>query len=79
MHSPCQFLDKYMNLLKPLSVIGKEFTQELRVQQQVLALVRQFGISRTLTLISIVGETARLIQKEAKEKSYTQKTLLGVR
>ncbi len=67
MISPCQFLDKYMNLLKPLSVIGTEFTQELRVQQQVLELVRHFGMSRTLSLISMIGAIPHSIQNEVKE------------
>ncbi len=67
MNSPCQFLNKYSNLLKPLSEIGTEFTQELRVQQLVLELVQHFGISRTLTLISMTGEIARLTQEGEKE------------
>ncbi len=68
MNSPCQLVAKYTNLLKPCSRIGTDFILELQAQQQVLELVRRFGISRTLTLISITGETARLIPSVEKER-----------
>ncbi len=69
-------VDRYMNLLKRSSKIGTEFTQELQVQQQVLELVRLFGISRMLTLTSIIGETVRLIPKEEKVKLFLPVTPL---
>ncbi len=66
MNSPCQLVAKYTNLLKPRMRIGTDFILELRVQRQVLDLVRRFGMSRTLSLISITGEIARLIQNEER-------------
>ncbi len=65
--SPCQFLDKYLNLLKPLSEIGTEFMRELPAQQQVLALVNRFGIYRTLTLTSMIGAIRRSTPEEERE------------
>ncbi len=57
---------EYMNLLKPCTEIGTGFTRELLAQREVLRLARLFGISKTLSLISIHGEIARLIQKGGK-------------
>ncbi len=63
----CLLVNKYTNLLKVRTEIGTEFMQELRAQEWVFRLVRVFGIYRTLSLISITGETARLTLEEAKE------------
>ncbi len=62
----CQLAVNYTNLLKPVSVIGTEFIRELRAQQQELGLVRRFGISKTLSLISIRGAISRIILEGAK-------------
>ncbi len=62
-----RYQDKYMNLLKPLSAIGTEFMEQLSVQQEVLELVRRFGIYRTLTLISIRGAMHHTIRNDLKE------------
>ncbi len=67
MNDLCLLVDKYTNLLKPSLKIGTEFTQALRAQRQVLEAVRLFGISPTLTLISITGEIARITQDAERE------------
>ncbi len=66
MNDSCLQAGNYVNLLKPLSEIGTEFTQELLAQQEVLRLARLFGISRTLSLISITGVILHLTPKEEK-------------
>ncbi len=64
----CLSVSKYINLLRPCTRIGTEFTRELLAQQEVLRLARVFGISKMLSLISITGETVRLIRNEEKER-----------
>ncbi len=62
----CQFLNKYTNLLKPSSKIGSAFMRDLQGQQQVLQLVRVFGIYPTIMLTSMIG-AIHLTQEEVKE------------
>ncbi len=64
----CHSVSKYINLLRPCTKIGTEFTRELLAQREVLRLARVFGISKTLSLISITGEIARSTQNEEKER-----------
>ncbi len=73
MDSPCQFLNKYLNLLKPCSEIETAFMRELQAQQQVLDLVRHFGTSRMLTLTSIIGAIRHTIPEEEKAMLSTMK------
>ncbi len=75
MDSPCQFLNKYLNLLKPCSEIETAFMRELQAQQQVLDLVRHFGTFRMLTLTSIIGAIRHTIPEEEKVTLFGKTTV----
>ncbi len=74
MDNPWVPVRKYTNLLRNCTEIGTEFTQELLAQQEVLRLARLFGISKTLSLISITGEIRRLTPRGGKVTLFGKTT-----
>ncbi len=74
MNGKCQYLDKYMNLLKPLYEIGTDFMLELRVQQAVLEHLKQCEMCRT-TILTNHGLPMTKSFTESLKETLSSKTV----